>query len=276
LSEADVIRLISTSFVPVALNLYEIRKEKGEAGDFFRQVQKQRPAQYQGLYVVSADCKVLSSHQAFKSHKTWPAEVTASLNEGIKEFGPIAPRQVERIDPTPCRGIGVQPDGAVTLAIYTRYAIKGIPLREVPDPTVDSLTLSAKEFAAFEPPARRVGATWTFPEELAKKFSRVLGPRDEDSMPRPNEVTSVEFKGKVLRVENDVVNLGFEGQIAGNHTTQAKKTTQSNAKIVGAGAYDLKAGELRSFTWILDGTFRGPVPYDQPHNFHAVVEWRKK
>lgn len=271
-----MIRLISSNFVPVAANLYEIRKEKGEAGDFFRNVQKQRPAQYQGLYVVSAEGIVLSSHQAFKSDKTWPAEVTASLQEGIKAFGAITPRQVERADPSPHRGIGVQPDEAVTLAIYARVSIKGIPLREVPDPTIDSLTLTPTEFTAFNPRAGRVGSQWTIPEELAKKFSRVLGPRDEDSMPRPNEVTSVEFAGKVLLVEGDLAYLGFQGTIAGNHKTQAKKTTQSTAKLVGAGVFDLKTSELRSMTWVFDGTFRGPVPYDQPHNYHAVAEWHRK
>ena len=52
LSDDAVVRLISSSFVPVALNLYKIRVEKGEAGDFFRSVQKQKD-QYQGLWVVS-------------------------------------------------------------------------------------------------------------------------------------------------------------------------------------------------------------------------------
>ncbi len=67
LSDEGVIRFISQTCVPVALNLYEIRKAKGPGGDFFRNVQKQRPAQYQGLYLVAADGKVLASHQNFTS-----------------------------------------------------------------------------------------------------------------------------------------------------------------------------------------------------------------
>ena len=38
--------------MPVALNLYKVRQDKSEAGDFFRSVQKQKP-NYQGLWVVS-------------------------------------------------------------------------------------------------------------------------------------------------------------------------------------------------------------------------------
>ena len=41
--------------MPVALNLYEIKKAKGPGGDFFRAVQKQRPGQYQGLYLVDPE-----------------------------------------------------------------------------------------------------------------------------------------------------------------------------------------------------------------------------
>ena len=48
--------------MPVALNLYKIREARGEGGDFFRSVYKQKP-QYQGLWVVSPDGKALASHQ---------------------------------------------------------------------------------------------------------------------------------------------------------------------------------------------------------------------
>jgi hypothetical protein len=40
--------------VPVALNLYKVRQDRGEAGDFFRSVQRQKP-NYQGLWLVSPE-----------------------------------------------------------------------------------------------------------------------------------------------------------------------------------------------------------------------------
>ena len=57
------------------------------------------------------------------------------------------PRHVKRSDPLPRRGSGVQADGAITPAVYLRYSIKGIPLRELGNPTIDSLSLTAKELA---------------------------------------------------------------------------------------------------------------------------------
>jgi hypothetical protein len=223
LSDERVIALISRNFVPVAQNLYIIREEKGPAGTFFRDVQKQRPAQYQGLYLVSAECRVLSSHQEYKSEKTWPQEVLADLERGLRAFGEVKPRDATRVDPLPYRGKGVKDNGGVVLAIYLRYSIKNIPLKELPNPTIDSLPFTAEEWASWSPRKPGVGLTWTVPEGVARQFSRVLGPSDEDSMPRPKEVSAVQFTGKVQSIEDGVAYLSYTGHIKGSHETQSNK-----------------------------------------------------
>src|SRR5436190_8641384 len=184
--------LVAEHCVPVALNLYEIRKAKGPAGDFFRAVQKQRPAQYQGLYLVAPEGKVLASHQNFKSDKTWAQEVLADLEPGVKAFGPVTPRTVAPFDPLPDRGVGLRADGSACLSVFLRYPIKGIPLRELPNPTIDSIILAAADLTDLAPPAKaETGAHWSLPDAVARKFHRVLGPGDEDTMPRMQEVQSV-------------------------------------------------------------------------------------
>src|SRR5437763_2991361 len=109
--QKEVIQFIRANTVPVAQNLYVIRQQKDAAGDFFRGVQKQRPAQYQGLYLVAPDGKVLASHQNFRSDKTWSREVLADLGPGLKAFGTVQPRETGRSDPLPRRGRGVRSDG---------------------------------------------------------------------------------------------------------------------------------------------------------------------
>src|SRR5262245_18330746 len=156
-----------------------IRKQKDPAGDFFRAVQKQRPAQYQGLYLVAPNGNVLASHQNFKSHKTWPQEVLADLEPGVKAFGPIKPRDAQRADPTPHRRRCLLADGSATLAICLRYSSKGSPLKELPNPTIDSLSLTAKELGELAPPKTEIGTRWQISKELARQFSRLLGPGDE-------------------------------------------------------------------------------------------------
>jgi hypothetical protein len=270
-----VIQFITANTVPVALNLYVIRKQKDGAGDFFRAVQKQRPAQYQGLYLVAPEGKVLASHQNFKSPKTWVQEVLADLTPGLKAFGPIKPRQARRNDPLPHRGCGVQKDGTATLAIYLRYAIKGIPLKELPNPTIDSLSLTAKELAALVPPKLVAGTMGEIPPALARRFSRVLGPSDEDTMPRPQEVTAAKLVGKVAAIEDGVAHLVYEGTLAGSHLNQAKKRTQGEVKLTGVARYDVRAKRLLSLVWVFEGVYRGPPPYDQARSYSAVVEWNR-
>jgi len=273
-----VIRFISETCVPVALNLYEIRKAKGLAGDFFRNVQKQRPAQYQGLYLVAADGKVLASHQNFKSHKTWPQEVLADLQPGLKAFGAVKPRRVAPADPLPERGIGVRPDGSVCMGVFLRYPIKGIPLRELPNPTIDSLVLTAADFRALGPTKAEAGAQWKLSEATCRKFHRVLGPGDENTMPRLHEVQSAAFVGRVKSVEGGVAHLTYEGTIAGAHETQSNKgKCRGEAKLVGIGAYDVRAQRLLSLVWVFEGTFRGPPPSDKvARPYSGVVEWRSE
>jgi hypothetical protein len=254
-----------------------VREAKGPAGDFFRAVQKQRPAQYQGLYLANAEGKVLASHQEFKSEKTWASEVLADLEPGLKAFGDIKPRAAKRVDPLPYRGAGVQKDGSVTLAVYLRYSIKGVPLREVPNPTIDSLALTADEWAAWAPAKPGVGMTWTVPEGVGRKFSRVLGPSDEDSMPRPKEVESVQFTGKVKTIEDGIAYLTYEGRIKGSHETQSNKgKCHGEATLTGGGAFDLKSKRMLSLTLVFDGVFRNVKPYDQPAKYSGVAEWQRE
>lgn len=264
--------------MPVALNLYEIRKAQGPAGNFFRNVQKQRPAQYQGLYLVGADGKVLASHQNFKSHKTWPQEVLADLEPGLKSFGAVQPRAVPIADPLPDRGVGVRADGSVCLAVFLRYSIKNIPHRELPNPTIDSLVLTADEFRQIAPAKAEAGAEWLLPEAVCRKFHRILGPGDEDSMPRLHEVRTAKFVGKVQSVNDGIAEVGYEGAIAGSHETQSNKgKCHGEAKLIGTGVYHVKEKRLLSIVWVFDGTFRSTPPYDkETRSYTGVVEWRSK
>jgi hypothetical protein len=221
---------------------------------------------------------VLASHQNFKSHKTWAKELMADLQPGLKAFGEIEPRKPTVADPLPGRGVGLRKDGGVCLAVFLRYSIKGIPLRELPNPTIDSLVLSEGDFAKFAPPKAEAGAAWQVPGAVGRQFCRVLGPGDENTMPRPNEVASVRLEGKVESVSDGIARLTYEGEIAGSHETQSKRgKCHGKAKMTGVGTYDVKAGRLLSLVWVFDGTFTAPPPYDKPARaYSGAVEWRRE
>lgn len=273
--------------MPVALNLYTIRQDKGEAGDFFRSVQKQKP-HYQGLWVVSPDGKVLSAHQDMKNmtdpRGKWARSALADLEAGLKAFGPVAPRRVEKFLTLPHRGVGTQPDGRVTLAVTDRWVfVKDLsrdPPRDALGATVlDSITLTAEEVKGLAPAEVKADGTWEVPEATARKFYPLLSTSDT-VFRASREVTSVRLAGRVEKIEGGVAFLNYEGEIAATHVgtkNEGKegKPCSSRAKLLGGvGRYDMKAGRLLSLTLVYDGQFRNYPPYDHPPaRFGAVVEW---
>jgi hypothetical protein len=282
LSNDDVIRCISTHFVPVALNLYKIRAADDAGGEFFRSVQRQRPAQYQGLYLVTADGNVLDSHQNFESEQTWSQEVLATLNAGLKAFGQVMPRRVKPLEPFPFRGIGVQDDGSVSLAVYCRYMLLGLRPEGLGASRRDSLTLRADEWAMFMPANVVEGATWTVPDPVARKFGLVLNPGgDSIYVPRPEEVNPVQITGTVSQVTDGVAHLVFEGEIAAAHagtrgSGQEGKVCRGEANCTGVGIYDANARQMLSLIWVWDGSWRSfGSSDDPPAKFGAVVEWQR-
>lgn len=283
MSNQEVIQLISENFVPVALNLYTIRKEKSPAGDLFRSVYKQKP-QYQGLWLVTPDGKALASHQAFKSHKTWTQEVLADLKPGLQAFGPIKPRQIKPINPLPFRGLGVRSDGRVTLAVQERFVlVKNLAKEPAPDAlgatVLDSITLTAKEWSNLIPPKAETGSKWTVPPTTARQFFPILSVSDI-VFRDPQEVTAVEITGQVQKVEKGIAHLTFAGHIAGTHhgtKNEGKEGNQCSAEaklLGGVGTFDLKDRTMRSLTLVFDGLWRNWAPFDKTQSrFGVVVEW---
>ena len=100
MSDQKVIRRVTTEFVPVAVNLYKVRHAKDAGGELFRSVQRQKD-QYQGIWIISPQGKVLAGHHDIKSHETWSQEVLDTLDVSLKAFGPVSPRQVKPTNPLP-------------------------------------------------------------------------------------------------------------------------------------------------------------------------------
>jgi hypothetical protein len=268
-----VVRRVSTWFVPVAVNLYQISKSQDAGGDLFRSAQRQKP-QYQGLWIIAPDGRALAAHQDPADPSSWAREVQTFIDKSLASFGPLTPRRAERVNPLPFRGVGVRPDGGISLAIEVREMIHGRPAG---DPVIDSLTLTPTEASALAPPSPDVGTTWTVPGPLVRRFSRILSSfTDQSTMPRPEEATDFRLTGTVRSVENGVARLSFTGRVAASHTYDGK-TSHAAALLTGAGRYDLATRRLTSFVLISDGKLRSAPPYDKElHTTAAVVEWSSR
>src|SRR5207302_4679147 len=125
-------------------------------------------------------------------------------------------RKFDPKDVLPEWGKGVQKDGSVTLAIWTRYFFQG---KGIATGAIDAVTWSAEQWKEFAPPDPVKGKTWSLPGKQAKEFSRCLSTvSDKSSMPTPEEVTEVDITGTVARVKDGTATLTYSGRIAALHT----------------------------------------------------------
>jgi hypothetical protein len=289
LSDPAVVRLISTSFVPVALDQQTAWRDKGEAHDFVESVQNRtKPAQYQGLWVVTSDGAVLAT--AGRGHQAsapWEKTVLADLEAGLKKFGPVAPRRAGPANSRPYRGIGVHPDGSVTLAVTDRLIFvqdrrRQLRAGDFGEVTPDHVDLTAAEWSALSPPDVNAVSPWTIPEAVGRRFFPLLGHVTEPFR-HPEDVTEVQLEGRVVAVRDGIASLVFGGQMAGIvHGTkslmQGHELSTTMRMIGGVGSYDIRAGQMLSLTWVCDGDFLGwhrPSAHVSPFRFGTVVEWRR-
>jgi len=271
LSDDAVIHLISTSCVPVAFDI------KKFTDAFFESV-KAQSTQPMGVWLATPDGKVLASNASGGDAPNGARVMLADLRAGLKKFGTVAPRRVGPMNSLPYRGVGVRPDGSVTLAI-TDKILNGKPgTRPVESLGVermylDSATLSASQWSSLAPPDARAGARWTIPAETGRQFYPVLS-HVRSFFKDPGEVTDVPLVGRVASVRGDIAYLVYDGRIAGTqYGTTANGVyrhgdTSELKMIGGVGAYDIRAMQMVSLTWVWDGSFEWM-------RFGAVVEWRR-
>lgn len=273
LSNDVVIARVSRNFVPLAANLYEIRKRKDAVGEFFQAIQKQK-AQYQGIWIIAPNGKVLAAHHEVKNEKRWTHEVLDTIDAALRQTGPLEPREPQEFDVLPYRGKRVRPDGSVTLALTARTIYQGRPQG---GGAFDDVQFTAKQWAQFAPRKGESGERWRLPREVVREFSRCLsGVNDQTGMPRPHEVKEAALSAHVRTVRGGVARIDYQGSIAAvhQHPFEKGKFSTGAAQIEGVGLYDVARKEMRALYLYFDGTARAFQPWDrEAHRIAAGVEW---
>ena len=257
------------------------RLPAGEAGDFVRAALR-HSGWPQGIWVVAPDGRVLAFHYFRQrsgenwreSQARWVRETLSAIETGLTAFGPVGPRAVAPADPLPYRGAGVRPDGSVRLAVASRFGHNG---RFEGNPAIDSVELTAAEWAAFRPPALAAGTRWELPGPVARPFAKALSPMtDSIYTPRPDDAKVAELRGEVEAVSGTTVLVRYRGKWETAHDRDggAKAPVRCAATAEGLAVYDTSAGQLRSLLLVFQGTYRGVPPWDSAKPTAAVVEWR--
>jgi hypothetical protein len=256
LSDDQVIDRISTMFIPVAVNLYEIRKDEGAGGTLFRSVQKQMD-QYQGFWLVAPDGRALAKKHDWleKDPARQPGELVRAMDDVLKAVGSVKPRDAKRVNLFPHRGSGVQADGNVTFALYGRLMHQGKPDGPM---MLDSVTMTAAEWAHFMPPGpNKESEEWTVPEGVARKLARSLSPGDSSGVCRPEDFREAKLKAKVESMEGTTARIRLTGKwrAEGVYGGEADKPYNASAAADGIAIYDAEKKLMRSLLLV----FRGRV-----------------
>lgn len=283
--------------MPAAINLYLARKATDGSRELFLSVQRQKD-QYQGVWIVSPEGRVLAGRHDYEDFNNGAVELLETIDVGLKAFGEVTPREAKASNPLPHRGLDVRPDGGVSLALYGRQMLGGgrhtIPagidvggnawywdgaLRPDGPIMIDSLALTAGEWAAFAPRKIEAGATWSVPEDVARKLTRLLSTSsDQSGMPNPEDAKVAELSATIESVEGGVARIGFSGRWKMMHLVEgdAKRPTYGTALAEGTARYDVERKTMRSLLLVFSGTIRSGRPDAPLNRTGAVVEWRAK
>lgn len=282
MSNDEVIRQVSTNFVPVAVNLAKIRTSP-DTKEFFRSVQRQKDA-YQGLWIVSPDGKALAGEHDFDRTGLSGAEINKKfdratldmLDEGLKAFGPVQPRHVKPEEQLPYRGVGVRPDGSVDLAIYRRLLHQG----QSDGPALrDTLALQKQEWAALAPPKLIAGTEWVIPDAVAKKMVRPLSLNtlgDPGAMPGPEDAKVARLTAKVESVQDGRAWIRLTGEFEAIKIfkEEPQLSYRGAATAAGVAVYDVKQKTMSSLLLVFQGTYGRPDTEEGSRSAGAVIEWQ--
>jgi hypothetical protein len=298
---------VSHDFVPAAINLYRVRQANDGSRELFHSIQRQKD-QYQGVWIVSPDGKVLAGRHDYADFNNGARELLETIDVGLTAFGPVKPRRVRPTETAagqtisaemisdflPFRGKGVRDDGNVDLALYVRQMLGGgrqtIPPGIEPDrawlwdgqfrpdgpPVIDTVVLSAEQWRTFSPPAVESGASWSVPAQVAREFTRLLtASSDQSAMPRPEDATLAELQCMVESVSGGEARIRLSGRWEMVHAIEQDKDRMlfGAATARGIAVYATKAHVLRSFVLVFDGTIRHGSPDASPNRTGAVAEW---
>jgi len=256
----------------VAVSLQKIRTDPATK-DWFRSVGRQKD-QYQGVWIVSPDDKVLAGDDY--GYKDAP-KLLAGMDAALKAFGPVEPRKARRQEPFPFRGVGVRPDGSVDLALYRCYLHQGKPdgphLR-------DTLSLKKEEWTALTPPRLVAGTEWVIAEDVARKLVRpfclnTLG----GDMPGPEDAKVARLTAKVEAVEDGRARIRLTGTFEAVKLFKEENLSfRGTATAAGVAELGVKEKTLTSVLLVFQGTYQqGARPETQKGRpFGAVAEWQRK
>jgi hypothetical protein len=277
-ADAEVIRLASKEFVPVAGDDWYQRRREDAEGQFFRKVADQGPRKgqggstRQGIYILTATGKLL----AYRNHRD-PAVMRALLKEGLRKYqqlpaderspGAVQVPPLNRTDPRYSR---TPPKGGLIVNVFTRildrqedgsFCRGTCPTQGADRAAHDHLWLTEAEWRSLLPAEPQPGKSVAVPRRLLMRILRFHLMDNTRGEPPPWSVRDVREGGLTLTVE-EASPAGMALQLTGRallassaDSKQAKRGF--DAHLLGYLHYDAAKNVMDRFDLIAVGEHWG-------------------
>ena len=238
-ADPEIIKLLQTRFVPVAIDQWYTRRQKDAEGEYYRKVARQGPRKdpeqtTQGLYVFTAGGKLLGY-----TNNRGPDRVKRLLDKTLKEFKPgkADPIDVGRRDPKYDRSL---PEGMVVVDV-TSKVLGGYEPSENKWQKLFRTSLGRDHLWIRKDEVAALGKGRLM-ESLMKRmasFHLVDNTRGEPPHWRPSEITTLDTsftKGRVtgtVHLETDSGDRGFRADLLGYDETDGDRLTRFDLVVRG-------------------------------------------
>ncbi len=246
-ADPEIVELLKTRFVPVAIDQAYQRRQKDTEGEFYRKIAGQGPRNNfngttQGLYIATADGKLLSYNNNRGADRIRRLMKEALETPQPGNISAVTNRKLDpRFNPRP-------PEGGLIVRVRAKvmggYEETTDPWRQIFQSAVsrDNLWITAEEHQAL--------VRGDVPERLQRRIARfhlIDNTRGEPPMWRDEEIRHISLKisgGKLtgnVVLKTDRGDRGYEAEFRGDVTIENQKVTGFDVVALGdfwgAGPY---------------------------------------
>ncbi len=245
--DPEIVELLKTKFVPVALDQFYQRRQKDAEGEFYRKIAGQGPRNdfqgtTQGLYAAAADGTFLGYN-----NNRGPDRVRKMLREALEKFRPGETPPIEPGAPDP-QFARTPPEGGLVLDVTAKVLGGYAEPRDWHERIFQAALQRDRLWVRKDEHDALARGEW--PATLGRRIARfhlVDGTRGEPPMWKKEDIRKLDLRlaeGKLsgsVRLETDSGDRGYEADILGFIESKDGKVTRfdlvANGLFWGEGQY---------------------------------------
>lgn len=238
-ADPEIVKMLQTRFVPVALDQAYQRRQKDAEGDFYRRIAGQGPRNNfqgttQGFYAASAAGDLL-----FYNNNRDPNKVQRLMEKALSGYQPPEAKGIDEGKPD-ARYNPVLPEGGLVVRVHAKV-LGGYDETDDPWKKIFQSALS-RDNLWISPEEHRALAEGKLPDSLLRRVARfhlVDNTRGEPPMWKDGEIRKLDVrleKGKLkgtVHLETDDGKRGYQADLLGSVETKEGKVARLDIAVKG-------------------------------------------